>query len=159
MNNKYINRSRISESKTREIVRYFAHDIEATKIAELAGLSRNTINKLLKALRERIAALCEEESIFEQGSVEMDESYFGARRVRGIRGRGARGKQIVFGLIKRGGKVYTQVVENCSAKELYPIIKEHVSKDSVIYTDGFKTYDGLVDFGYRKHYRVKHGRE
>lgn len=87
----------------------------------------------------------------------MDESYFGARRVRGIRGRGAKGKQIVFGLIKRGGKVYTQVVENCSVKELYPIIKERVSKDSVIYTDGFKTYDGLVDFGYRKHYRVKHG--
>lgn len=156
MTNKYVFRSRISEARTRALVRYFVHDIEAVKIAELTGVSRNTVNRFLKALRMRIAAICEEESLFEQGSVEMDESYFGARRVRGIRGRGARGKQIVFGLIKRGGKVYTQVVKNCSVKELYPIISEHVGHDVVVYTDGFRTYDGLVDFGYRRHYRVKH---
>lgn len=124
MNNKYIIRSHLSEGKTREIIRCFSHDIEATKIAEMTNVSRITINKFLKCLRQRIAELCEAESIFEKGCVEMDESYFGARRVRGIRGRGAKGKQIVFGLIKRGGKVYTQVVENCSVKELYPIIKE-----------------------------------
>ena len=35
----------------------------------------------------------------------MDESYFGARRIRGKRGRGAKGKTIVFGLKKRKGKV------------------------------------------------------
>jgi Transposase and inactivated derivatives len=157
MINKYIIRSHISEAKTREVIRLFSSDIEAVKIAELTGLSRNAVNRLLKALRTRIAAICEQESIFAKGSVEMDESYFGAKRVRGIRGRGARGKQIVFGLIKRHGKVYTQVVENCSIQELYPIIEEHVSKDAVVYTDGFKTYDGLVNFGYRKHYRVKHG--
>lgn len=157
MINKYIIRSHISEAKTREVIRLFASDIEAVKIAELTGLSRNAVNRLLKALRMRIAAICEQESIFAKGCVELDESYFGARRVRGVRGRGARGKQIVFGLIKRQGKVYTQVVENCSIKELYPIIEERVSKDSVVYTDGFKTYDGLVNFGYRKHHRVKHG--
>ena len=157
MNNKYINRSHISEPKTREIIRYFVCDIEASKISELTGLSRNTINTILKAIRKRIAAICEKESPFEQGSIELDESYFGARRVRGIRGRGARGKQIVFGLIKRGGKVYTQVVSNCSAQELYPIIKARVSQESTIYTDGYRTYDGLVNFGYRRHHRVKHG--
>lgn len=121
MNNKYIIRSRISEAKTRDVIRYFSHDIEAVKISELTGLSRNTINKILKALRRRIAELCDAESIF-----------------------------------KRGGKVYTQIVKNCSAKELYPIIKEHVATNVAVYTDCFKTYDGLVDFGYRKHYRVKH---
>jgi transposase-like protein len=41
------------------------------------------------------------------------ESYFGARRVKGKRGRGARGKTIVFGLLKRGYKVYTQIIEKC----------------------------------------------
>ena len=157
MINKYVNRSHISEAKTREVIRLFSSDIEAVKIAELTGLSRNAVNRLLKALRMRIAVICEQESIFVKGSVEIDESYFGARRVRGIRGRGAKGKQIVFGLIKRQGKVYTQVVEKCSIQELYPIIEEHVSKDATVYTDGFKTYDGLVNFGYRKHYRVKHG--
>lgn len=113
MINKYVSRSHISEAKTREVIRLFSSDIEAVKIAELTGLSRNAVNRLLKALRMRITVICEQESIFVKGSVEMDESYFGARRVRGIRGRGAKGKQIVFGLIKRQGKVYTQVVEKC----------------------------------------------
>ena len=139
------------------IIRYFSLDIEATKIAALTGISRPTINRILKAVRQRIAEFCESESPFESGEVEIDESYFGARRVRGIRGRGARGKHIVFGLIKRGGKVYTQVVRNCSATELLPIIRDKVKEDSIVYTDGFKTYDGLVDLGYKKHHRIKHG--
>ncbi len=157
MSNKYIYHSKISEKKFREIIRYFSHDIEATKIASLTGISRPTINKILKAVRKRIAIFCESESPFETGEIEIDESYFGARRVRGVRGRGARGKHIVFGLIKRGGNVYTQVVTNCSATELLPIIRERVDEESVVYTDGFKTYDGLVDLGYKKHHRIKHG--
>ena len=157
MSNKYIFYSKISEKKFRAIIRYYSLDIEATKIARLTGISRPTINRILKAIRQRIAEFCETESPFETGEIEIDESYFGARRIRGIRGRGAQGKHIVFGLIKRGGKVYTQVVRNCSAAELLPIIREKVSEESVVYTDGFKTYDGLVDLGYKKHHRIKHG--
>ena len=66
-------------------------------------------------------------------------------------------KRIVFGLIKRKGKLCTQVVMNCSAKTLLPIIRSEVNEESAVYTDGFKSYDGLVDAGYKKHYRVKHG--
>ena len=157
MRNKYIFHSKISERKFRAIIRYYSLDIEATKIAKLIGVSRPTINRILKAVRQRIAEFCETESPFETGEIEIDESYFGARRVRGLRGRGAHGKHIVFGLIKRGGKVYTQVVRNCSATELLPIIIEKVSEESVLYTDGFKTYDGLVDLGYKKHHRIRHG--
>ena len=157
MVNKYKKRSRISEAKFREIIRLFSLDIEATKIAALTGISRVTINKIICEIRERIAEYSQQQSPFDSGEVEIDESYFGARRVRGKRGRGARGKHIVFGLIKRGGKVYTQVVKNCSAKVLLPIIRDKVDPDSVIYTDGFRTYDGLVNFGYKKHHRVKHG--
>ena len=58
---------------------------------------------------------------------------------------------------KRGDKVYTQIVENCSAKELIPIIKKIAPDDNnIIYTDEWKVYDGLVNIGYKKHYRVKH---
>jgi transposase len=81
---------------------------------------------------------------------------FGARRVHGKRGRGAQGKIPVFGMLKRDGKVYTQIVNNCSIKELIPIIEEQANKDATLYTDGFKSYDGLADYGYKKHYRVKH---
>ena len=156
MKNKYIHRTRISEAKFREIIRYFALDIEANKIAEITHVSRPCINRILKAVRQRIAEFCEADSPFDAGEIEIDESFFGARRVRGKRGRGARGKHIVFGLIKRKGKVYTQVVKNCFAATLLPIIKEHVDSGSEVYTDGFKAYDGLVDAGYKKHHRVIH---
>ena len=157
MSNKYFFRGKISEEKFRRIVRLFCLDIEAKKSAELTNLNRSTVNNIYRKLRERIAELCEAESPFTNGEVELDESYFGARRVRGIRGRGARGKTPVFGMLKRGDKVYTQIVKNCSILELLPIIKGRTDTGAIIYSDGFKSYDGLVNYGYKRHYRVKHG--
>ena len=89
----------------------------------------------------------------------MDESYFGARRVRGKKGRGAYGKTIVFGLKKRKGNVYTQVIRNYSKTEILSLIRSKISKKTTVFTDGFKTYDSLVDLGYKKHYRVHHGKK
>ena len=89
--NRYIKRSRISEAKFREFVKYFALDLDASKIALLTGLNRNTVNRYLLLIRNRIAEYCEQSSPF-QGEVEVDESYFGARRIKGKRGRGACGK-------------------------------------------------------------------
>ena len=111
--------------------------------------------------RSKFTDDCEKNAILNVGEIELDESYFGARRVKGIRGRGAREKTVVFGLLKRGDKVYTQIVRNCSVAELLPIIESRTNKDSTIFTDGFKSYDGLVDYGYKHHYmvlliRVKH---
>ena len=155
MKNKYFVRSRISEAKFREIIKLFATDLTALQISTLTKIHRNSINTILQKLRQRISEFCEKESVFEKGEIEMDESYFGARRVRGLRGRGARGKTIVFGLKKREGKVYTQIIKNCSKNEILPLIR---AKNSTVYTDGFKTYDSLVDMGYKKHYRVHHGK-
>ena len=89
------------------------------------------------------------------GEVEVDESYFGARRVRGKRGRGASGTPPVIGLLKRGGKVFTQIVENCSKQALMPIIRGKVLSEATVYTDGWKSYDGLILDGY-KHHRIHH---
>ena len=156
--NKYFIRSRISEAKFREIIKLFSADLTASQIAFLTKANRNTINKILKNMRLRIAEVCEQESPFEKGEIEMDESYFGARRVRGKKGRGAYGKTIVFGLKKRKGNVYTQVIRNCSKTEILPLIRSKISKKTTVFTDGFKTYDSLVDLGYKKHYRVHHGK-
>ena len=79
--------------------------------------------------------LTEEESYFGAREIEVDESYFGAKRVRGRRGRGAGCKTKVFGIKKRGDKVYTQIVNNCSAAELVPIIKKFAPSNSTIYSD------------------------
>jgi transposase len=57
-----------------------------------------------------------------------------------------------------GEKVYTQIVKHCSVSELLPVIKGKADTDALLYSDGFKTYDGFVNYGYKKHYRVKHGR-
>lgn len=156
MANKYLKYSKISEAQFRTILRLFCLEMESAKVAEYIGVNRLTVNRIFDKIRVRIAELCEVESPFVNGEVELDESYFGARRVRGIRGRGAKGKIPVFGMLKRGDKVYTQIVKNCSASQLLPIIKDKADTDAVIYSDGFKTYDGLADFGYKKHYRVKH---
>lgn len=37
------------------------------------------------------------------------------------------------------------------------VIEGKVDKSSTMCTDGFSSYDGLVDWGYRHHYRVSHG--
>jgi len=68
----------------------FALDLNAIQIANLTRLSRVSINRYLTALRERMAQLCEQAAPM-CGEVEVDESYFGARRVKGKRGRGAFG--------------------------------------------------------------------
>ena len=156
MKNKYAYRSRISEVKIRQLVKHFAVDLDASQIAELSGLNRNTVNRYLMAIRERIADYCEAESPF-SGEVEVDESYFGARRVKGVRGWGARGKTIVFGLFKRNGRVYKEIVPDCSKSTLQGIIRGRVDLESVIHSDGWRGYDGLVDLGYQKHFRVEHG--
>jgi len=157
MKNKYVHRSRISEKKFREIVKLFSIDLEADQTATISGLSRNTINKYYKAFRKRIVSVCESDSPL-KGEIEIDESYFGARRIKGKRGRGAYGKTIVFGLLKREGKVYTEIVPDVKAATLQALIRGRVDIDSVIHSDGWRGYDGLVDIGYDKHFRVYHGK-
>ncbi len=148
-------RARISRAKFRQILRLFALDLTAFQIAEITNLNRNTINRYLTLTRSLIAALCEQESPF-SGAVECDESYFGSRHQSGKRGRGAENKHIVFGIYKRNGRVYTEIVKNVKAKTLQQIIKGRVSFDSTVYTDGFRSYDSIVHLGYQKHFRIYH---
>ena len=158
MASKYLSRSRISDAKFREIIRLFSLDIEATKIAVICKLNRNSVNRILRLVRTRLAEYCEEQSPY-SGVVEVDESYFGARRVKGKRGRGAYGKTIVFGIFKRNGHVYTEIVPDCSKSTLQAVIRGRVSLDSIINSDGWRGYNGLVDVGYEKHLRVQHSKD
>jgi transposase len=153
--NRYYRRSRISERVFRRLVKAFAMDLTATDAAELTGLSLRSVNPIYLKLRRRIAAHCESASPF-RGEVEIDESYFGPRRVRGKRGRGAGGKTIVFGVFKRNGCVYTEIVPDCRKKTLQKAVRGRVDLDTVVHSDGWRGYDGLVDVGYAKHLRVNH---
>jgi transposase len=154
--NRYYRWSKIRERKFRQIIRYFALDFTASDVAHLTRLTRKTVTTIFLKIRMRIAEECERQSPY-SGEVEVDESYFGARRVRGKRGRGASGKTIVFGLLKRDGKVYTEIVPDCKKATLQAIIRGRVSIEAIIHSDGWRGYDGLVDVGYSKHFRVQHG--
>ncbi len=68
------------------------------------------------------------------GSIEVDESYFGGKR-KGKRDRGAAGKVSVFGLLKRGGRVYTKIIPDAKSSTLMPIIQSQVKPDSIVYSE------------------------
>lgn len=154
MKNRYYFHSHISEGLFRVLLQLFCEDRTMEEIMEKTGFARQTVVKILRLLRERMVEMSEKEAQF-SGEVEVDESYFGPRRVRGKRGRGAGQKVPVVGLLKRGGKVYTRVVENCSRKELLPVIQGKILSESTVYTDAWKSYDSLILHGY-DHYRIFH---
>ena len=158
--NRYFTRSRISERKFREIIRLFSADLTAVQIAFITKINRTTINKTLQKVRIRIAEFCERESNFVKNynDIKNDETYFWPRRVRGKREHRAKNKTIVFCMKKREGKVYTQIIANCSKKLILPMTKYKTGTPATLFTNGFKTYDGLVNFGYKKHYRIHQGK-
>jgi transposase-like protein len=144
----------------KKIAWHFCVDIPASKTAELLGINRNTINRYYMIFRRCIFLEQSVELQSFRGIVELDESYFGARRIRGNktklkRGRGTL-KQPVFGIFERNGRVYTEIVPDCAKETLQGIVLGKVSLESVINTDGWPGYSGLVDVGYDKHYRVNH---
>ena len=155
--NKYYKGTHISERKFRGIIKCFSLDLNAYETSIITNISYTTCKRLFQKLRIYIYKNLLENHI-ENGEFELDESYFGARRVRGKRGRGAAGKTPVFGLLKRDGNVYVQIVKNCSKEQLMPIIQGKILEGSTIHTDGWKAYDGLVLNGY-DHYRVYHSHD
>ena len=158
--------TRLSKRKINQLMQYFCVDLGATQAAQLGNLNRNTVNDWYMTFRKLLAEFQEAQVKQSSGEFELDESYFGGpkRKLhaedRRKRGRGAENKVPVFGIKKRDdGSVYTQIIENASRTTLFPIIRELVTKqDSTIYTDKFRTYDGLVFDGY-KHYRINHSKK
>jgi transposase len=112
--------------------------------SKLLKINRNTINSHYKYFRELIVQQRFEENARDFGVFELDESYFGAKRGRGKRGRGAAGKTPVFGPLKREGKVFVNMVPNYAREEFMPIIQRKILEGSTVHTDGWEAYDGLV---------------
>ena len=133
--NRYCKCSKISEVKFRYLLRLFALDLTASDAARLTGLSVRSVNEGYLRLRRRLQTWCPVPAEL-NGAVELDESYFGPRRVRGKRGRGAGGKTIVFGLFKRGEQVCTEIVPNCSKKTWQAIIGDEIDAAAMINTGG-----------------------
>jgi len=138
-----------------EIMKGFYQQIPAYRLAQDLGMDIKVITRVYQRLREALFHVTELEAGKLKGEIELDEAYFGGRR-KGKRGRGARGKSIVFGLLERDGRVYTKVVENVTAEELMHHIRAKTRKGSVYYTDAFRGYQSLKRYG--KHHTVNHSK-
>jgi transposase len=149
--NKYCHRSHIPEWKFRQVIKCFAMDLEATKIAEFSGVSRNSVNKILKALRKRMAEYCENQSPL-SAEIEVDETCFPDEDNQKNHDDWSRCNIPVFVVIKRKGKVYTQFISNCSRKLLHAVIKGKIDLNNIVRSE--HSYDSIVDLSSMRHYRV-----
>ena len=152
----YVKHCKLTRNKQLELIKYFVSGSTARTAAELVGIHRNTAVRFFYKLREKIAFKQQNRSEKVCGEVELDESYFGGVR-KGKRGRGAAGKVAVFGILKRGGKVYTQIILDAKTDTLMPIIRQKIRPDSIVYTDCWRAYNAL-DISEFKHYRINHSK-
>jgi len=139
-----------------QILYYFYLEISARRAANELNLDYGVIHRKFMYFRKCISNYCNDEADKLKGEFELDESYFGGKR-KGNRGRGAKNKTIVFGILERKGKIYTKIVENVSAETLMNEIKNKTKKGSVFYTDGWKSYASLEQYG--KHNIIDHDKE
>ena len=150
-----LNHCKLSHNVQSRLIELFVLEATARSAASVLGLQPNTAALFYRKLRQRIAdQLAQAEHEVFDGAVELDESYFGGVR-KGKRGRGAAGKVVVFGILKRGGKVYTKVVDNARTTTLMPVIQRKIAPDSVVYTDSFRSYNAL-DVSQFHHVRINH---
>jgi transposase len=110
------------------------------------------LDKIYTKIRQCIFKFKSKDDQSLSGEVEMDESYFGGKR-KGNRGRGAKDKVPVFGILERNGKVKVEIVKDVSEETLLRETIRKVKRGSLIYTDKFKSYDSLVTYGF-KHERI-----
>ena len=118
----YMRKSRLSKSKQDRLVEHFVAGATARCAAALVGVNSKTAVYYFHRLREIVAYQLEQDvdTVF-SGEIEVDESYFGGKR-KGKRGRGAGGKVPVFGLLKRGGKVYTKIIPMLRRRLYSPLL-------------------------------------
>ena len=148
----------ISAYKFRKVVLCFCLDLTAVQTSKLLGINRNTINKYFNMFRQLVYIHQLDQMKKFVGEIEVDESYFGPRRLKGQstkRGRGTH-RQPVFGILERDGRVYTEIIADCSIRTLRKIMTGKIDLKSTIYSDSWTGYNGLVDVGFDKHFRVNH---
>ena len=148
-------KSRLSSRKQAKLIEHFVAGTTARTAAGLVRVNKTTAAYYYHRLRELIYRAVAEAAPF-AGEIEVDESYFGGCR-KGKRGRGAAGKMPVFGLLKRGGKVYAVVIADAKATTLLPILKQRIVPDSIVYSDSLPSYNALDISGFR-HLRINHSK-
>ena len=150
-----ITHCKLKRSIQRKLLEFFVLEVSSRSAADIVGIQYNSVALFYRKIRRVITHyLSLESSEVFAGQIELDESYFGGVR-KGKRGRGSAGKIAVFGILKRGGKVFTVVVDDTRSNTLLPIIANKIAPDSIVYTDSYRSYNilGVSDF---YHERINH---
>jgi transposase-like protein len=131
--------------------------ISAKQIQRECGVTYKTAWRMFKQIRTLMS-----EDFTTEGPVEMDEAYLGGQdrnrhlgKRKGGGGRSTNGKQPVFGIVERSGRVIAKVVPDAKSATVLPIVAERVLPATMVYTDDFPIYDGLTKMGY-EHSRIQH---
>ena len=132
------------------------HGVPAKELQRQLGVSYPTALRMAHEIRKHMGKVDGEPPL--TGHVEVDETYVGGRRpkIKGFTGRGAKGKTVVFGILERGGELYTSVVPSASGKSLIPHVLAQVPKGTRISSDEWAPYRVLSKLGYI-HETVDHG--
>jgi len=134
--------------------------ISAKQIQRETGVTYKTAWRMFKQIR----TLMSEDISLEGSSVEMDEAYIGGQdknrnlgKRKGGGGGSTNGKQAVFGMVERGGRVIARVTPDVKASTVLPIVAERVLPSSTVFTDDYPIYDGVGKMGRGYvHNRINH---
>jgi len=150
-------KSQLNKAKQDRLIEHFVAGATARCAVDLVRVNLKKAIYFFHKLQEIIAYHLEQEAdtIF-SGEIEVDESYFGGKR-KGKRGRGAARKVPVFGLLKRGERVYTKIIADASSATLFPIIERKVESESIVYSDCRRGYN-VLDVSEFKHFRINHSK-
>ena len=150
-------KSQLNKAKQDRLIEHFVAGATARCAVDLVRVNLKKAIYFFHNLQEIIAYHLEQEAdtVF-SGEIEVDESYFGGKR-KGKRGRGAARKVPVFGLLKRGERVYTKIIADASSATLFPIIERKVESESIVYSDCRRGYN-VLDVSEFKHFRINHSK-
>jgi len=146
----------IDYSKWLVLIKLFDLGISARRAAKEVEVSYPTALHSFDTMRFSILKEQSKTDDVLKGQIEADEAYFGGKR-KGNRGRGAKNKTIVFGILERNGKVHVEIVNNVKAKTLLKSTIRKVKKGSIVYTDKWRGYNSLIFNGY-KHLSIDHSK-
>jgi transposase len=170
----YLSKSRLKIENWHELLYWFVYEFTANKAAKETKLNQRLIHRCFSIIRKAISDY--EKTKMEKvlsGTVEADETYIGPkfrnrrratrdyyRKINVVkRGRGAKSlQQPIFGLYQRNGTVYLKFVSDAGKRTLQDIIKGKITLESEVYTDTWKSYQGLKRQGYQ-HKTIDHSSE